>query len=104
MFRRTASVCALYPDAEISPAIRLKGDPLTVRRPDRKPIASAERELPHLARARQIVDPDERLLLVISHKRDLLAIGRDARVLVCGRREFQRLDIPLAVVDERQIR
>ena len=66
---RGAAVGRLPEDGEVAVAVRLKRDALAVRRPDRKTVVAAGRESLHRARPGQVVDPDDRLLVVVVRRR-----------------------------------
>src|SRR5215467_9473891 len=90
-FGPASTVDALPEDAEVSLAIRLKGNALIVR-PDGKTILAAKSELAHRIRAGEFVDPDVRVIPIIYYDSHSLPIRRYAWKLIGRRAKIQRLD------------
>src|SRR5882672_5698631 len=88
-FRGSDAVGTLPVDATIAFTVRLKRDALAVARPDRRTIASGERQSAHRRRAADVVNPDVRLSCIDAVDGHALAIGRDARRLVGDSRHIE---------------
>src|SRR5262245_31428106 len=83
-------------------AIRLKGHPVSIRRPHRRAIGPAKRQTLREVAAGKLVDPDAGLLVVRSLERNPLSIARDARRRI---RPARQLEWPAGAVavDEHEI-
>src|SRR5215813_6701502 len=88
-FGRASTVDALPKDAKVSLAIRLKGNALTVSRPDGEAILAAKGELAHRMRAGKLVDPDVRVIPIVYCDSHSLSIRRDAWKLIGSRAKLQ---------------
>src|SRR6188474_288804 len=77
-----AAVRLLPEDAAVAVAIRLKGDPRAVRRPDREPVVAAEGQASHRAGTRDVMDRDDGLFAIVEDHGEVPAVGRPARRLV----------------------
>jgi hypothetical protein len=99
-FDRASTVDALPKDAEVSLAIRLKGNALTVSRPDGEAILAAKSELAHRIRARELVDPNVRVIPIIYSDNHSLPIRRDAWKLIGSRAKLQRFDSSVSVNED----
>src|SRR5215471_7708988 len=97
---RASTVNALPIDTEVSLAIRLKGNALTVSRPDGKAILAAKGELAHRIRAGELVDPDVRVLPIIYSDSHSLPIRRDAWELIGSRAKLQRFDVSVSANED----
>src|SRR5262249_16998015 len=100
-FGRATTVDALPKDAEVSLAIRLKGNALIISRPDGETILAAKGELAHRIRAGELVDPDVRVIPIIYSDSHSLPIRRDAWKLIGSRAKRQRFDASVAVYHDK---
>src|SRR5882762_6274761 len=91
------TIGALPEDRRVILAIGLERDTLRVRRPDRKPILSAERQAPHRGRSGEVVNPDHLLVPLVDAKCDVPAVRRDARSVVPPDGQLQRLRVALTI-------
>src|SRR3954463_12985023 len=94
---RDAAIGRLPEDCEVPLAVRLKGDALAVRGPDRKTVVPSGREGLHRAPTGKVVDPDGRFLVVITRDRETLAVWRHTGPLVGPGEKSQRLYLPLSI-------
>src|SRR5262245_31511347 len=99
-FGRTSTIDALPIDAQVSLAIRLKGNALTVSRPDGKAILAAKGELAHRIHAGELVNPDVRFTPIIYSESHSLPIRRDAWDLIGSRAKLQRFDASVSVNED----
>src|SRR5262245_22593767 len=99
-FGHALTVDALPKDAEVSFAIRLKGNALTVSSPGGKAILAAKSELAHRIRAGELVDPDVRVIPIIYFDSHSLPIRRDAWKLIGSRTKLQRFAASVSVNED----
>src|SRR4029077_5255099 len=96
-FGGTRAVDTLSENAEIGFAIGLECNPSTVRRPNWELVPATKRQPARRTFARQIVDPQDRLVSLLCLKRELFAVRRDSRGRVRVPRQLQWLQAAAAI-------
>ena len=96
------AIGGLPENPQISVAIGLERDPLTIGGPDRKVIPAIKCEPTHRACAGQVVDPHVGFSTIVGSERDAFPVRRNARVFVRTQWNLQRLHAAFPI-DQSQL-